>query len=174
MSHFKVVAGSHTEDGETYRKGQVFESENPLDEMFANKVVHATEPEVKAFKKQEAAKKAKPPGQVDNIEDIEADNANARAIREAKAARAAAGEDEEEGEEGEGGDVLSTLGNDVTSDFDGADKVGVKVYKKGKLFSIAKEDDPDRAVRNGKSLTRGQARAYIEEHTPEEPPSDEE
>lgn len=175
--HFRVIAGSHKEDdGKIYRKGEVFQSEHPLDEMFANKFAEATESEVKTFKAAKAQKKGKPPGSVPNIEDVEADTANARAAREyrEKVEKGEIDEDEEAQAEEEDGDVVSTLGNDVSDDFEGADKVGVKVFKKGKTYSVAKEDSPGKAVRNGKDLTRGQVKAYIEEHTPEEPVSDEE
>jgi hypothetical protein len=66
-------------------------------------------------------------------------------------------------------DEGSELGEDVTEEFDGAGEKGLKVYKDGKKYFVAAEDDPDEPLSPKKGIDRkSKVDKFIENYEAEE------
>lgn len=163
MAYFLLEGGKHQEregkDLVNYKSGDVLKSNVALDKQFEGKFRKATNDEIRA------SKRAK----------IKAEEEKVRALEEeekleAKLSKQAVDDDDDEDIDEE----ENELGEDVTDEFDGAEAAGLKVFKTGRHYNIAKADAPDRAVRNGKEVTKKDARAYVQERVPEEEEAEEE
>lgn len=114
--YFKVLAGSHSQDGVLYKKGSIITSYNDLVQLFGEGKFK----EVDALEYEKAQKKV-PQKKVINVapkEEVEEDD-----------------EDEE-----------SSFGEDVTDRFSSAEDNDLKVFKSDEGYTVVDSDEPSIAL----------------------------
>ena len=160
MAYYKLTGGKHEDNkGVRYVNGDILKSSERLDQKYENKFVQATTDEVRAHKKKQIKEEQERARALEEEQELEA--------TVTKQAAEDADEDEVEEEESE-------LGTDATEEFEGAEEAGLKIFKSGRYYNVATAEDPDKAIRKGKELTKTQARAVVAKHAPQEEVEEEE
>ena len=140
---FKVLAGRHVQDGITYSKGDVVETNMNLVEMFSDlKFKREFELESKDVKKTPA----QPPKKKKVVKEKDEDTTD---------------DVDDEDEEDEDDEEIEPLGDDLTVRFSVATANGFLVFKKNNKFMVAAEGKPDEAL-NKKPLKRSEVVKFIE------------
>lgn len=142
MKYEMIEDGTHEQDGKQYGKGDVIESREPLDQLYPQR-----------FKR-----------------------AGAGAAATVKAEPPSAGEGHEEGPTGKGPvqspaqtpaktQEESTLGEDVTEEFDSAAKAGLKVYRDGRHYKVAEDDAVNTQVDDGELTSKAKVEAFVKDYS---------
>lgn len=157
---FLLKAGKHEDKGtskgrgKVYKTGEIIETDLELDELFGKnkfkrlKAVAAAVEEVDEDDDEEAEApkpkkkaKAKPkkPDPVEEDEDDDEEEADKAKDEQTESERLTA--------------IESSLGENVTSDFDDAIDAGLIVLKEGREYRVAEADEPDTALVSEVPLT---------------------
>lgn len=141
--NYRILEGSHVENGINYEKGEVCESPYDLVALFGdNKFVRTNKPVTRKDKRKPYAS---PPVSSTVIEEEDEDPGDA----ENKPRRL--------------GEIESSLGTNVTESFDSAFDNGLLVYQNGRNYFIADPDDPETALNGDKITSRRGVDSFLEE-----------
>lgn len=172
---YQVVAGKHHhDDGHTYTKGQLVKSEGDLTKSFPGKFALVPEDGAPAGPAQQAEavlkrpvtrnldvapelrgmKKPKDTKDFAGNDDLDADEAAEAAQELQSEEEELLAEYQENLKAAKAASPKSKLGQDATEEFD--DAGDHLVFRRGRKFSVAHKDSPDRPVRGGKELTKSE------------------
>lgn len=154
---FIVITGQHSQkEGEppvekVYEKGDVFESDQPLDKMFVGaiqkyvKALHHPESDI-AKNESQPRPPSTPIQPIPSLGGQEADKSSDKDAAEGSNASS------ETGGEGDEGDAAVSLGQEVTDKFAKAAEVGLAVhYNEAKEYNVVDPADPSKPL-NGTPL----------------------
>lgn len=152
---YKVIAGTHHDGEKEYGPGEIVESDEDLTKKWVNKFARYYEEEEKPKKARKAAKAAAAEEE-DEGPDVEA--------HEETTPKEVLMKETENADKKPRESVPSKLGDeDVTEDFEHAEKNDLLVFKKGRDFFVAENDDPDTAI-NEEPLKHAGVNKFIKEY----------
>lgn len=146
---FKLLGGTHFEDGKLYRRGEVVESNRPLDTNFENKFQKvggpvSESPRAKEIRARKASKSAAP-------------------VKTAKGGKKGPQKGAEAGQ-GAGKDPgANPFGKDVTGEYEQAQNFGLQVFRKRDLHTVIDPADPKTPL-NEKGIPSDAVNDFVENY----------
>ncbi len=154
---FRVMGGSHVQDGKKYKKGDLVETSLDLCSMFRGKFKRVYKEELAELKDQ-------------GVEYVGADNKpdipKPEDVKPVETSTSEKTETKQDTSTQEPVKPTSEHGKDVTSEFPTADKAGLLVFEKSKWYTVV--DKADNQVLNEKKLRKAEVEDFVEQYEPQE------
>lgn len=155
-----------------YEPGDIVESNRPLDKIFVNKFKRLAGP---------ASQYASHGGEDDDEDDVEAEWP-VTSVEDARVKRADRHLTEEQlknkkhlipklkSKKGKVTDeeLQKKFGEEVTSDFEGAEDADLRVFKKGNTYHVSDADDPSNPISPKQGLKKDDAKKFLQKYTENE------